>query len=72
MTSVFDKEKQFHDGWAAQIDHAAVPVLETFQACTSPESRWIVAELGDLGGKRVLELGSGAGEGAVYFVLQDP
>jgi SAM-dependent methyltransferase len=64
------KERQFHDEWAASIEPREVPVLETFSASTSPEARWLVSQMGDLTGKRVLELGSGAGEGAVYFALQ--
>lgn len=66
-TDVAERERQFHDDWAAQIDPVEVPVVASFEGSTAPEARWIVKELGDLKGKRVLELGSGAGEGAVYF-----
>lgn len=66
----YDRERQFHDEWASDIDYREVKVLETFTGSTSPEARWIVRELGDLSGKRVLELGSGAGEGAVFFALK--
>ncbi len=45
-------------------------MLETFTASTSPEARWIVSQLGSLRGKRILDLGAGAGEAAVYFALQ--
>jgi len=64
------REQRFHDEWASAIDPREVPVLETFQASTSPEARWLAAAMGPLQGKRVLELGSGAGEAAVYFALQ--
>jgi SAM-dependent methyltransferase len=64
------RERQFHDQWASAIDPRQVPVLETFNASTSPEARWLANSMGGLAGKRVLELGSGAGEGAVYFALQ--
>jgi len=64
------RERQFHDEWANAIDPHQVPVLETFNASTSPEARWLAASMGCLAGKRILELGSGAGEGAVYFALQ--
>lgn len=67
---VFDKERRFHDDWAAAIDARDVNVVETFLAYTSPEARWILKELPPLSGKRVLELGSGAGEGAVFFARQ--
>jgi len=64
------RERQFHDEWATTIDPAEVPVVETFTASTYPEARWLLMQMGDLRGRRVLELGSGAGEGAVYFALQ--
>jgi SAM-dependent methyltransferase len=64
------REREFHDAWADTIDPATVRVVESFTGSTSPESQWIAAELGDVRGKRLLELGSGAGEGAVYFALQ--
>lgn len=65
-----EKEQAFHDEWADSIDYREVRVRETFSASTSPEPAWIAAKLGDLTGKKVLELGSGAGEGAVYFALR--
>lgn len=64
------REREFHDGWAAEIDPGSVPVLETFTASTSPEPRWLLSQLGSLRGKRILDLGAGAGEAAVYFALQ--
>jgi SAM-dependent methyltransferase len=64
---VAERERRFHDEWAAQIDPVEVPVVASFEGSTSPEARWIVKQLGSVKGKRILELGSGAGEGAVYF-----
>ena len=69
-TILREKEREFHDDWASSIDYRDVKVRETFSVSTSPEPRWIAAQLGDLTGRKVLELGSGAGEGAVYFALQ--
>ncbi|MBF0383802.1 MAG: class I SAM-dependent methyltransferase [Magnetococcales bacterium] len=65
-----DCERDFHDRWAEQIDPAQVPVLETFSLSTPPEPKWLAEKMGDLRGKKILELGSGGGEGAVYFALQ--
>lgn len=67
---VQQRERAFHDGWAEGIDPSAVKVRQSFTGSTSPEAAWITSQLGDLSGKRVLELGSGAGEGAVWFALQ--
>jgi SAM-dependent methyltransferase len=66
----FDREEQFHDEWGGAIDPDEVPVVETFEACTAPENRYITAWLGDVRGRRVLDLGCGAGEAAVYFALR--
>ena len=61
------KEEVFHDGWANSIDIDQLMVDESFEACTAPENRLIMKKLGDVKGKKILELGCGAGEAAVYF-----
>lgn len=63
------KEEAFHDEWAKDIDLNEVLVRESFEAPTALENRYVLTQLGDLKGKRILELGCGAGEGAVYFAL---
>lgn len=63
-------EERFHDEWGKRIDPDEVPVIETFEACTAPENRFIMNWLGDVRGLRVLDLGCGAGEAAVYFALR--
>ena len=63
-------EREFHDAWADTIDPRSVPVFGSFTASTAPEARWLLEEIGELRGRRVLELGSGAGEGAVYFAVR--
>lgn len=65
--NIEERERDFHDGWARTINPADVPVLETFTASTSPEPQWLLAQMGDIRNKRLLDLGSGAGEAAVYF-----
>jgi len=67
---VHARERTFHDDWAAAIDPRDVKVIETFNASTSPEQRWLARRLGNIAGKHVLELGSGAGEGGVFFALR--
>ena len=63
-------ESQFHDEWAHSVDPDDVRVRETFELPTAPENRFILSSVGDLRGKKVLDLGSGLGEAAVYFALQ--
>lgn len=67
---IVSKEKHFHDEWAADIDAGTVRVTENFSSDILPEPQWIRAQFGDLHGKKLLELGAGAGEAAVYFALQ--
>jgi len=68
--SVLQREEGFHDRWAEAVDLAGVLVDESFEACTAPEGRQIIRWLGDLRGRRVLDLGCGLGEAAVYFAKQ--
>jgi SAM-dependent methyltransferase len=67
---VFERERAFHDAWASAAASVELPVERAFESLTSPENRLIVALMGDLDGRRVLDLGSGLGEAAVYFALR--
>jgi ubiquinone/menaquinone biosynthesis C-methylase UbiE len=64
---LFEKERLFHDEWAATIDVDGIQVRDYFEACTAPENRFILRHLGDVRGKKILDLGCGAGENSVYF-----
>lgn len=61
------REREFHDLWAAAIDIDGINVRDYFEACTAPENRFILRQLGDVKGKYLLDLGCGAGENSVYF-----
>jgi SAM-dependent methyltransferase len=61
------REEEFHDRWASSLDPREVMVDASWEAATAPEHRWIARQLGDIHGKRVLDLGCGAGEAAVWF-----
>ena len=65
-----EREEVFHDEWANSIDPKTVLVDDSFECCTAPEARQIIKWLGDLKGKKVLDVGCGAGEAAVYFAKQ--
>jgi len=67
MREIFDKEKKFHDQWAATIDVEGIKVRDYFEACTAPENNFILSHMGDISGKQLLDLGCGAGENSVYF-----
>ena len=64
------KESAFHDQWAASTPLASINVREAFEAPTAPENRFILRRMGDLRGKRVLDVGAGLGESSVYFALR--
>jgi CTP:molybdopterin cytidylyltransferase MocA/SAM-dependent methyltransferase len=66
----FQRERAFHDAWAGSTDVAGVPVEAAFEHLAAPENRFILGRMGDLRGRRVLDLGSGLGESAVYFALR--
>jgi 2-polyprenyl-3-methyl-5-hydroxy-6-metoxy-1,4-benzoquinol methylase len=68
--SVLDRERRFHDEWASGTEAAKVGVRAAFEAITAPENRLILSLMGDLAGKRVLDVGSGLGEAAVYFAMR--
>jgi SAM-dependent methyltransferase len=67
---VFARERAFHDDWAYSIRVEDLPLEASFNGSTTPEPRWIMQQLGDVRGMRLLELGTGAGEGAVNFALR--
>ena len=67
MNEKIFREEKFHDRWAATLSIEELKVEEYFEACTAPENRHIIKNLGNLEGKNILELGCGAGEAAVYL-----
>lgn len=65
-----EREEAHHDQWASEIDVESIRVETYFEGSTCPENRFILSKLGDLRGKRILDLGCGAGESSVYFALK--
>jgi 2-polyprenyl-3-methyl-5-hydroxy-6-metoxy-1,4-benzoquinol methylase len=64
------KEAEFHDQWAGSVKLEEINVREAFEAPTAPENRFILKQMGELTGKRVLDIGAGLGESSVYFALR--
>lgn len=65
--TILKKEEDFHDNWAKQTDLDNILVDEYFESCTTPENKYIINKLGDLKGKKLLDIGCGLGESSVYF-----
>jgi len=66
----FEVERDFHDAWAESENLEAINVVVSNEACTAPEMRFITATLGNLAGKKLLDVGCGLGEASVYFALK--
>ena len=65
------RETRFHDRWAeesARLD--AAQVSKAFEAITAPENRFIMKLLGDVRGRKILDIGPGLGESSIYFAMK--
>lgn len=61
------RERRHHDELARELEPAELLVEESFEAATALENRFVLDYVGDLEGRRVLDLGAGAGEASLYF-----
>ena len=69
-TALHSREAAFHDTWASETKLDDVLVRECFEAPTAMENQFILQRMGDLRGKKLLDIGAGLGESSVYFALQ--
>jgi ubiquinone/menaquinone biosynthesis C-methylase UbiE len=65
--SLHQRESEFHDQWAASTDLSRINVEEFFEAPTALENRFILHSMGNLKGRKLLDIGCGLGESSVYF-----
>jgi 2-polyprenyl-3-methyl-5-hydroxy-6-metoxy-1,4-benzoquinol methylase len=63
------QEREFHDAWADSEDIEQIDVRASSEACTAPEMRFITSYLGNIKGKRLLDIGCGLGEASVCFAM---
>jgi SAM-dependent methyltransferase len=61
------REAEFFDKQAAALTLPSEQIDLAFEGSTAPENRFILSRLGDLSGKRLLDLGCGPGESTLYF-----
>ena len=69
-TITHQREAAFHDAWAGSTQIEDVLVRECFEAPTALENRFILSRMGNLNGKRLLDIGAGLGESSMYFALK--
>jgi 2-polyprenyl-3-methyl-5-hydroxy-6-metoxy-1,4-benzoquinol methylase len=62
-------EREFHDAWADSEDVEKIDVRASNEVCTAPEMRYLKQRLGNIKGKKLLDVGCGLGEASVYFAL---
>lgn len=62
-------EREFHDNWARSVDPEELYVHQAFEEKTAIENRFALNFLSPIKGKRILDLGCGLGDAAVYFAL---
>lgn len=76
MESTIDIQKQlereatFHNDWADAENVDEIDVIAQFEGIAAIENKFIVSQMGNLKGKRILDVGAGFGESSVYFALQ--
>lgn len=64
-----DHERDFHDAWAESVPCEDIDVRAAFESPAAMENRFILSRMGDLKGRRILDIGAGLGESSVYFAL---
>lgn len=63
-------EAQFHDQWARETQLDEVNSDAYMNSCAAPENRQILSWMGDIRGKKILDLGAGLGEASLFFAAQ--
>lgn len=63
------RERMFHNEWAKSVKIDELLVIESFESPTALENAYALKAMGDLRGKKLLDMGCGAGEASVYLAL---
>ncbi len=64
------REKEFHDRWAGDVALEELDPERLATCPTTPETAWALSALGEVKDRRLLDLGCGYGETAVWLALR--
>ncbi len=70
VEELLHREEAFHDEWALSENIDEIDVVTLFESFIALENRYVMSKLGDLKGKKILDVGAGLGESSVYFALK--
>ena len=65
-----ERERAFHDRWASEVEASELDPIRRAFCPTTPETTYALRMLGDLSGRRLLDLGCGPGETSAWFAMQ--
>jgi SAM-dependent methyltransferase len=65
-----ERERTFHDGWASEVNASELDPIRRAFCPTTPETTYALRALGNLSGRRLLDLGCGTGETSAWLALQ--
>jgi 2-polyprenyl-3-methyl-5-hydroxy-6-metoxy-1,4-benzoquinol methylase len=69
IEELLKREENFHDEWAESENPDEIDVKAFFESFMAVENRYVMHRLGDIRGKKILDVGAGLGESSVYFAL---
>ena len=64
---IVEKEAHFHDEWAISEKVEDIDIEACFNGSTALEFQYINSHIGNISGKKLLDIGAGLGESSVYF-----
>lgn len=70
IEELLEREEAFHDEWALSENIDDIDVNALFESFLAVENRYVMSKLGDIKGKKILDIGAGLGESSVYFAMQ--